>query len=145
MTAQCSTCFFGQTLDAGGNRLCRVTAPQPNAGGAALWFVVEDTDWCGLGADNAAGTSFSSALSGLPTPQPVVAKGGILISGTVTSTTITDSSVTTHSDIVITPFNNSAASLLAGGYYISNLATGSFHFVTLNTSAGGEFFEYAVL
>lgn len=54
LTDQCSSCLFGQTTDPlTHSRLCRRNAPPFAAGPYALsvWPVVEDTDWCGEGAD----------------------------------------------------------------------------------------------
>lgn len=87
MAAQCSTCFFGQTsqtLQGQTFRVCRQRAPfaidSPSLSTlavtrfsvalTALWQPVLDTDWCGDGADNISGISYSSSVQLLPGTGP---------------------------------------------------------------------------
>lgn len=173
MTAQCSTCFFGQTTQAFGNsgltmRVCRNAAPahisapgmgadsytywnQANATAlTARWIPVADTDWCGDGADSASGMSFSNLVYGKPgTSSPPQTHTGMVTLSAATTTTVTDSNVDASSRISFWPTNASARLLFAQqGLSVTTITPSTSFVLTVGggaSAAGTETFGYQII
>lgn len=160
--AQCSACFFGQTTETISGtvyRLCRRDAPSqqlpgPNPGSPSYtWPTVQDTDWCGDGADNITGISYASNVNNLPSQNQSPVMGTFTLAA-ATSTVVTDPRVGASSQIIFWPTNSAAALLLQGGnsfaaygLYVSVQSAGvGFTVHTLSGSAAGtETFGYQII
>lgn len=99
------------------SRVCRRSNPvssnftPPTVDGLVRnnWPPVQDTDWCGVGADNSSGLSYSASI----TSGPQLRLGTFTLAASA-STTVSEARVDASSQIVLIPTNTAAAKLMAG-------------------------------
>lgn len=150
----CENCFFGKIVTVPGgnfsNRYCGKNAYENTnvASHDYVPLIVPDEFWCGDGANVTTGLSFSSSVNGLPGAPGIISKGTFTCAANK-DTVVTNAAVLASSQIIITPTNASAATLMgaATSLFVSAVVSGvSFKVTTANAAAaaGTETFAYEI-